>query len=257
MSERGSLSGCILENDPETLKRARSVRGKALAVSLVLEAAVLAAILILPLISPGVLGRKLNVTPLPPYSGRSGGGERQGRTAVQLPPKGKPLRLCVFCPQPSAPVRPQTSGNGAETNPNAAPGITEGSDSDGRNSGPFIPGADPNKGMPLEIKKPEIPRHAAPQHLSEGVMEAALVHKVQPLYPTPARLAHISGTVRLRAIIATDGRIRELEVLGGNGFLQASAVAAVREWRYRPTLLNGQAVEVETLITVNFVLDQL
>ena len=67
---------------------------------------------------------------------------------------------------------------------------------------------------------------------------------------------HVSGTVQLRAMIGMDGRIRELEVLSGNAFLQPAAVAAVREWRYRPTLLNGQAVEVETLITVNFVLGQ-
>jgi protein TonB len=83
-----------------------------------------------------------------------------------------------------------------------------------------------------------------------------LIRKVQPEYPALARIAHVSGTVRLRAIIGIDGRIRELEVLSGSSFLQGAAVAAVREWRYRPTLLNGQAVEVETLITVNFVLDQ-
>ena len=67
---------------------------------------------------------------------------------------------------------------------------------------------------------------------------------------------HLSGTVRLRAIIAADGSVRHIDVLSGNPLLAQSAVAAVREWRYRPTRLNGEAVEVETLITVNFVLDQ-
>jgi protein TonB len=109
--------------------------------------------------------------------------------------------------------------------------------------------------MPIEIKKPE-PPHLAPRPMSEGVMAAALIYKVQPAYPWMARNLHVAGTVRLRAIIGTDGRIRELEVINGNVYLQAAAVAAVRQWRYRPTLLNGVAVEVETFITVNFVLDQ-
>jgi protein TonB len=91
--------------------------------------------------------------------------------------------------------------------------------------------------------------------MSEGVMAAALIYKVQPAYPTIARLNHVSGTVRLRAIITTDGRIRELEVISGSPYLQGAAVAAVREWRYRPTLLSGVPSEVETLITVNFILD--
>jgi TonB family protein len=252
----GSLSGCILENDPEKQERARWLRGKAFAVSLSLEAGLLAAILILPLVNPGVLGGRLIVTPLPPLGRGTVHSERARRAAVDAPSKGEPVRSCVFCPQAAAPVRPQTSGNGAEANANDAPGVGESSDPYGTGSGPLIPGADPNKGMPIEIKEPEMPRHVAPQHRSEGVMEAALIHKVRPFYPTPARLAHISGTVSLRAIIGRDGRIRELEVLNGSGFLQASAVAAVREWRYRPTLLNGVAIEVETLITVNFVLDQ-
>ena len=65
----------------------------------------------------------------------------------------------------------------------------------------------------------------------------------------------LSGEVRLRAIIATDGSVRELTLLSGNPLLAQAAMAAVREWRYRPTLLNGQAVAVETYITVNFVMD--
>jgi len=85
-------------------------------------------------------------------------------------------------------------------------------------------------------------------------MEAMLVHRVQPDYPEIARAMHLSGTVRLRALISTDGRVRELTVLSGNPILARAAVAAVSEWRYRPTLLSGQPVEVETLITVNFVL---
>lgn len=69
-----------------------------------------------------------------------------------------------------------------------------------------------------------------------------------------ARTLHLSGTVRLRAIIATDGSVQNLEVLSGHPILAQAAKDAVRQWRYRPTLLSGVPVEVETYITVNFVL---
>lgn len=85
-------------------------------------------------------------------------------------------------------------------------------------------------------------------------MEARLVHRVQPDYPMPARILHLAGTVELEAIIGTDGSIRQLEVLSGNPILAQAAREAVQQWRYQPTLLNGQAVEVETHITVTFVM---
>jgi periplasmic protein TonB len=110
--------------------------------------------------------------------------------------------------------------------------------------------------MPIEIKKPQPPEHKAPVRRSEGVMAAALIHKVQPQYPDLARMIHLQGTVYLRAIIATDGTVRQLEVISGNQMLANPALQAVRQWRYQPTRLNGEPVEVETLITVNFVLNQ-
>ena len=110
--------------------------------------------------------------------------------------------------------------------------------------------------MPIEIKKPAPPERKTPISRSEGVMEAALIHKVLPQYPAIARTIHLTGTVYLRAIIATDGTVRQLEVISGNPILANPALQAVRQWRYEPTRLNGEAVEVETLITVNFVLYQ-
>jgi len=106
--------------------------------------------------------------------------------------------------------------------------------------------------VPLQPKpKPEKPRP-----MSEGVMEAALLNKVQPQYPVAARLMHIAGIVRLQAIIGKDGSVRDVEVLSGNPILVQTALAAVRQWRYRPTELNHEIVEVETEITVNFILQQ-
>ena len=92
--------------------------------------------------------------------------------------------------------------------------------------------------------------------MSEGVMEAALLNKVQPQYPVAARSMHIAGIVRLRAIIGKDGSVRDVEVLSGNPILAQAALASVRQWRYRPTELNHEIVEVQTEITVNFILQQ-
>lgn len=92
------------------------------------------------------------------------------------------------------------------------------------------------------------------QKVSEGVMAGALIRRVDPAYPEIARAMHLAGEVRLRAIIATDGSVEHLEILSGSSILARAAVQAVRQWRYRPTLLNGMPVEVETFITVNFVL---
>ena len=86
-------------------------------------------------------------------------------------------------------------------------------------------------------------------------MDAMLVYRVQPEYPSLARTIHLGGTVELRAIIGTDGSVRDIEVVSGNPILARAAVAAVWQWRYQPTRLNGTPVEVETRITVNFILE--
>src|SRR5215472_12206755 len=89
-----------------------------------------------------------------------------------------------------------------------------------------------------------------------AVTAASLINKVQPAYPPLARQTRISGTVRLHAIISKDGSVQQLEVLSGHPLLVQAALDAVRQWRYRPTLLNGEAVEVDTTIDVIFSLNQ-
>ena len=86
------------------------------------------------------------------------------------------------------------------------------------------------------------------------VMAGKLIHRVTPEYPPLAKLAHVSGTVRLQAIIGRDGRIQGLQVLGGPALLIQAAVDAVVQWIYQPTTLNGDVVEVLTTIDVNFTL---
>ncbi|HXO61657.1 MAG TPA: energy transducer TonB, partial [Candidatus Acidoferrales bacterium] len=96
------------------------------------------------------------------------------------------------------------------------------------------------------------------QRIRQGgqVQAAKLVNKVQPLYPPLARQTRISGTVRLHAIIAKNGSVEQLEVISGHPLLVQAALDAVRQWKYQPTTLNGENVEVDTTIDVIFSLNQ-
>jgi periplasmic protein TonB len=82
--------------------------------------------------------------------------------------------------------------------------------------------------------------------------EARLVYRVEPVYPGIALKAGVQGQVRLHAIIARNGTIESLNVISGHPLLLRAAMDAVGQWRYRPYVLNGEVVEVETFITVNF-----
>jgi periplasmic protein TonB len=89
-----------------------------------------------------------------------------------------------------------------------------------------------------------------------NVQAAMLIRQPRPVYPPLARQARIQGTVRLNAIIGRDGTIQNLTVASGHPLLVPSALEAVRQWVYRPTQLNGEPVEVVTVIDVNFTLSQ-
>ena len=103
---------------------------------------------------------------------------------------------------------------------------------------------------------PPPPPKAAPSRIKLGgqVQAAKIVAQPQPLYPALARQARIQGNVVLHAIIDKDGRVGQLEVVSGHPLLVQSALDAVKQWRYQPTQLNGDPVEVDTTITVTFVL---
>jgi protein TonB len=106
------------------------------------------------------------------------------------------------------------------------------------------------------VKRPVVPSVPQRVPVTSTIEAAKLISRVQPAYPALAIQARIQGNVVLHAIIGRDGRVSELQVLSGHPLLVSAAVEAVRQWRYSPTLLNGQAVEVETTITVSFVLGQ-
>jgi len=103
---------------------------------------------------------------------------------------------------------------------------------------------------------PPKPHQTGPLRVGGNVIAAKIVNRVQPIYPPLARQTRISGTVRLHAIIGKDGTIQSLEVMNGHPLLQQAALDAVRQWRYQPTLLNGEPVDVDTTIDVIFSLNQ-
>jgi protein TonB len=101
---------------------------------------------------------------------------------------------------------------------------------------------------------PPPPKAATPSRIKQGgqVTAASIITQTHPVYPPLARQARIQGTVVLHAIIDKDGKVAQLEVVSGHPLLVQSALDAVKQWRYKPTLLNGDPVEVDTTIQVTF-----
>lgn len=101
-----------------------------------------------------------------------------------------------------------------------------------------------------------VPKVATPQRVrvSQGVSQGLLVHRVQPNYPPLAKQARIQGQVVLHAVISKDGSIENLQLVSGHPMLAPAAIEAVKQWKYKPYLLNGEPVEVDTEVLVNFTL---
>lgn len=120
-------------------------------------------------------------------------------------------------------------------------------------------GTDPGvRNSIAEILARPVPRPIAavrPPRVSV-VMEGNLVRRVEPTYPLVAKQARIEGTVVIKALISRTGTIEQEQVVSGHPLLAHAALDAVRQWKYRPYFLNGEPVEVETQVTVRFVLNR-
>jgi len=105
---------------------------------------------------------------------------------------------------------------------------------------------------------PPVVKQAAPTRIRVGgqVQAANLIKQPKPIYPPLAKQARISGVVRFNALIGKDGTIQNLTLVSGHPLLVPAAQEAVKQWLYKPTLLNGEPVEVATVIDVNFTLNQ-
>jgi periplasmic protein TonB len=165
-----------------------------------------------------------------------------------------PHREFTWNPKASLSLAPDTSTDFAVDAPPAlGPGIGVGGATN--NLGTFIPNIvaapPPPKPMPAVQKQP-----ATPLAVGGDVQMAKLLRKVTPLYPPLARSARISGVVRLIGTIGKDGTIRDLQLISGHPLLARAAMEAVEQWIYKPTLLNGNPVEVIAPIEVRFTLGQ-
>jgi periplasmic protein TonB len=98
---------------------------------------------------------------------------------------------------------------------------------------------------------PQLPKRV---RVSQGVMHAMIVSKVQPSYPKEARKKKIQGPVLMQAVIGTNGDIIDIRLISGHPLLAPAAMEAIKQWKYRPYVLNGTPVEVETTIVFNFTL---
>ena len=116
--------------------------------------------------------------------------------------------------------------------------------------------AEPRPPAPQPLPVPPPPPIVDSRPIRQGgiVQEANLIYQVKPVYPAIARTARVQGIVVLEALIAKDGSINSLRVISGNPLLTPAALDAVKQWRYRPTMLNREPVEVITTITVTFTL---
>jgi periplasmic protein TonB len=131
----------------------------------------------------------------------------------------------------------------------------------------LLPEGDAVKGFPgpssvipslIPKEPPKLPTPLPPKDkreqvkMSGYVLASKLIYKVDPVYPNLARISRISGTVILEASIDEEGNVAELKVLSGHPFLTEAAITAVKQWKYTPTILNGEPVSVLATITVHF-----
>jgi len=238
-----SLQSCLVEGDPEQRLRERRVRRKALVTSVFLQAGILAVVILVPLFAKPARLITGFTTPLPPYRPVS------GRTHATQPPRGNVRRICVTCfnshPANLAASNRVEPGNLdqpiQEPGPGGIPSVPCPSCIDIPTAGPTAPA-------------PETPREKR-LHVTH-IDPAMLIRRVEPVYPRLAIQVGRSGRVELRAIIATDGTIQSLQVISGDPFFYQSALDAVRQWRYKPTVLNGEAVEIDTFISVIYNMDR-
>jgi protein TonB len=128
-------------------------------------------------------------------------------------------------------------------------GVTVPIDGVGLNVPGAIPITDTRATTQLLPPAPTQPKTPKVVHLSQ-IDASKLISRVEPMYPVLAKQIGRSGKVELHAIIGEDGMIQSLEAVGGDPMFFASAMQAVKQWRYTPTMLNGQAVKVDTYITV-------
>jgi len=230
----------------ESSSTARRRKRWPMATAFTMEALIAGILVIVPLLSTGVI----------PISART-------TKPVPLPITLEPVRqITDRTPRPSGPTSSEPSQPVVilvSDNPNR---LTLPSDRITTTNPDEVtpPGVDPTSGPSNRFPGNLFPTgpttnanvRLGPKRVVSQLTEAQLLNKVEPVYPRIAVLSGVQGQVLLHAIIARNGTIQSLNVISGPPLLIRAATDAVSQWRYRPYVLNGEAVEVETFITVNF-----
>jgi len=241
----GSLSGCLVDGDAEQRTRERQVRRRALAISVLLQGAVLTLLVLVPLFAKTERIAAKEWIPIPPY-----GHARSHQRNNAKPSQPRPIDHHLRPSFPSAiarPVRELSEDADPIGDQDLGPigDLSKGGTSctgcvniGGKDSGPRPP-------------QPIIETPSTPAVIRMTTLDPAMLkHRVEPVYPTLAKQIHKEGRVELRAIIGTDGTIRSLQIVSGDPIFFISAREAVEQWLYKPTVLNGKPVEIDTFITV-------
>lgn len=226
----------------------RSHRGWTTLASFTLQALAVAILLTLPLLYTEGLPKLRSTVITAPTGSPPGQRAPAGHHAA-----GNPARPIISLHGITAPPRIPV---GVNQGPDPAPDIDACEACEPFSQGP-IGAADPIPTSigsgPAPIARPVL-RPPAPAVRLSRMMEGNLIHRVEPPYPPLARSARVQGLVILRAIISKTGTIENVQVVSGHPMLVKAARDAVSQWQYRPYVLNGEPVEVETQVTVNFTL---
>lgn len=243
----GFLKGCLVEADPVQERGARRLKRRAVFFSVLFQLVCIAALVVYPLLSKGETLTAV-IPPTVPYVFL-----KPHQAEPRTPSHPQPVRHLTEVFQPNSIPRR------IDTTPQPKQDVDE-------PSGPDIPGAPqgtaggggvfggPDTGTSPGPSRPEPPVEQRKRRIIGTIEPAMLIRRVEPAYPAIPKQLGRTGRVELHAIIATDGSIQSLEVVSGDPLFYQSALAAVQQWRYRPTILNGQAVEVDTHIVVVYTL---
>lgn len=243
----------LIESSPRGERRPKSTFLLSTGVHLL----ALAALVSIPLVSPrSIQAEVINLLPsftppappAPPPPAGPAGGQPAKPKPVLLKGLIEPVEIPREIPPPED-IASEAPTWIASLPAAPGPGFLPGGSGTGFPGGPVDPGL-----WKAEAPPPPPPPRSAKKPLRVGgyVRLAEPIHKVQPVYPEHARRARIQGVVVLQAVIDEEGKVAELRVISGHLLLVPAALEAVRQWRYSPTLLNGQPVSVATTISVSF-----
>jgi protein TonB len=241
-----SLRACLVDGDADQQNRAGRTRRRSLLLSVLVQIGILAALVLIPILSKTPRIVLATVLPVPPYRFATAA----DRATPRQPhiPRTHQFSFCTTCPPLITPSPPKSTSSTRQDDYLAGTDIIE-------SPGPQC--SECTKLLGKSSVQPVIPSALTPSIVRvTNIDPAMLIHRVEPMYPTLPRQTGREGRVELHALIGTDGAVRSLQVLEGDPMFYQSALDAVRQWRYKPTLLNGRPVEVDTHITVIYKLNR-